>query len=108
MHYANPALSGLGMLGKGQAALEFQAPSPAKRKGERAFPRSTVTLEDELSLRALCQALLRPALVTVNKGHMPIWGQCVTSTAVFGYLVTINQGHSHDLHVGTLSPAAGI
>ncbi|XP_041322134.1 uncharacterized protein LOC121352870 [Pyrgilauda ruficollis] len=79
------------MLGKGQAALEIQAPSPAKRKGEGAFPSSTVTLGDELSLRALCQPLLRSALVTVNKGHMLIGGQCVTSTAVLGYLATINQ-----------------
>lgn len=79
------------MLGKGQAALEIQAPSPAETKGEWAFPRSAVTLGDQLSLRALCHPLLTAALVTVNKGHMLICGQCVTSTAALRYLVTINQ-----------------
>lgn len=86
-----PSLKWTWGVGKRPGTTGDPAPAPAKRKGEGTFPRSTVTLGAELSLRALCQPLLRSALATVNKGHTPIWGQCVTSTAVFGCLATINR-----------------
>jgi len=43
----------LGVLGKSQAALETEVPSPAKRKGVPALPSSSVTLGDEQPAREL-------------------------------------------------------
>lgn len=91
MHDANPGSTEVGLAYWEKARQHWTSKLLLQQKGEEDFPRSTVTLGDELPSTALRQPLLRATLVTVNKGHMLIWGQCVTSTAVLGYLVTINQ-----------------